>query len=151
VPYLCSGLRWDAHRGSELLEELEASLAELEQIAQRTATAGVDHGSDLAVLELAETAGDVVAIGHLFVSAQRAAAAATSKTAEMLADVSPDAERLILDHDDWPELDELRVLWKAWFFFVRALRQQLSGTSGEGRSASVILCDSDNRIGVGGP
>lgn len=35
--------------------------------------------------------------------------------------MGPDAEWLILHHDDWPELDELRVLWKAWFFFVRAL------------------------------
>jgi hypothetical protein len=111
----------DAHRGSELLEELQASLTELEQVARRTASAAVDRGSDLAVLQLAETAADVAAIGQSFVAAQRAAAAATGETAATLSALSPDAEWIITHHDEWPVLNELCVLWKAWFFFARAL------------------------------
>lgn len=96
-------------------------LADLERVAQRAATASVNRGSDLAVLQFVETAADVVAGGRSFAATQRAAAAATSDTAEALSGVSAGAEWIVMSHEQWPELDDLRVVWKAWFLFVRAL------------------------------
>jgi len=110
------------HLPTELLETLTASIDEVEETVRRAAGAAYGHGSDLAVLQFSESAADVTGIGRLFVSAQRDAAVATLEWAETIDRVSPGAgEWVIISDEQWPELGQLRVLWKAWFFVVRAL------------------------------
>lgn len=107
--------------GEALLEELAAALDVFENAARDATAAALDRGSDFSVMQLGETAADVLAMGRRFVDAQRAAASAIADTAESLESVSPGAEWIVISDDAWPELGELRIVWKTWFFFVRAL------------------------------
>lgn len=115
----------DVHGGAELLERFEASLEELERVAGLAARAALDHGSDLAVMQLGASVGDVIAIGRVFIVAQKAAADVTREFADAIVQVSQvtgnRGEWIIIRNPEWPQLDELCAVWKTWFFFVRAL------------------------------
>jgi hypothetical protein len=76
-------------------------------------------------MQFAETVSDVVAAGRCLAAAQRAAAESTHQVAAQLRAMSPRAEWIITEQT--PDLETLRITWKAWFFFVRALCDKVYG------------------------
>lgn len=101
------------------LGELERALADIEARSAAASAAFLESGSDLAAMQLAEAASDVVAAGRRMLVAQQKATRSTLDVAMQLQSVSSEAEWVIAV--ETPELGELRIVWKAWFFFVRAL------------------------------
>lgn len=109
----------DEHLAVRTLAELEYALSEIEARTAAASTALLASGSDLAAMHLAEAVSDVVAVGRRMVVVQRQATTSTAKVAAQLNALSPGAEWII--SSETAELRELRIIWKSWFFFVRAL------------------------------
>lgn len=105
--------------GARMLAELERTLVTVEERAAAASVAFLASGSDVPAMQLAEAASDVVAAGRRMVAAQYRATTSTLRAAAQLRSVAPDAELILVE--ETPELKDLRIVWKSWFFFVRAL------------------------------
>lgn len=126
----------DEHLAARVLSELEGALSKIEEQAGAASAAFLASGSDLAAMQLAEAASDVVAAGRRIVAAQSQAMTSIAHVAAQFEALSPRAEWIMTSETE--ELEELRIIWKSWFFFVRALCDhvyRLLLASAEGRAA----------------
>jgi hypothetical protein len=106
-----------------LLAELHAVVDEVGERAATAASAILGGSRDLAAMQLAETASDVVAMGrvleHSAADADRASRAETARVLAAMSAIGIDSEFTFASQPI--ELERFRVAVKAWFFFVRAL------------------------------
>lgn len=126
----------EEHLATHVLSEIEDALAEVERRGAAASSAFYASGSDLAAMQLAEAASDAVAAGRGIVAAQRTATTSTLSMAAQLKSLSPAAEWVMIE--ETAELTELRIAWKSWFYFVRALcdhAYRLLLASAQGRAA----------------
>ena len=117
-------LHWMARDDLDaLLDDFRGAIDEVERLATEATAKLLGAGSDLALMQLVEAAGDVGAMGRdLAVSARQAYDASRAETERVLAALpstgAPTAWTFAIQP---PELERFRVEVKAWFFFVRAL------------------------------
>jgi hypothetical protein len=103
------------------LQEFGLTLDEIKKRATDAAVSALDNGNEIVAMQLAETASDVVACGRMFLDAQRAAVPVSRAEAERVLSLTRGMEAEWTVASQPLELEELRVILKAWFFFTRAL------------------------------
>lgn len=139
---------------SDLPEHLEDALRVFRSRVAPVARDSQHPGFHFVVHQFLECSSDVEAAGRLLARAQRMAAESLEETAVIMSQVSSTAKWVIPSES--PELETLRIVWKSWFFYVRAfcdLAYRLifaslqDGLAGKGRSMNEIYKAGD-RVGV---